>query len=207
MTLNASIPRFDCFVRDAFLYGLDEEAKGLTRGVCHAVTSLAGRALGFHCLLENGAHISRLPIHAIVTKEDAPPVPLNQPWLLQLWNCFSYELAVTEFDYLSGMRVRAALADRSQHGGEYLFTIDYYGAQEAEAAGENGWKCHHLIELDNGWLAALPNNRLAWFDPAFTDTFTEPPKYATMPCTWSVEDGSKWRSGGGMFYDVMTGEA
>lgn len=204
-TLNHDIPHLRVWVRDAFLHDLDTTQRGRTPGTAHAVCTIKGRALGFHVLLDNGAHISRLPIHALVTREDAPEVPLDEPWRLQLWNCFSYDAVVTEYEWLQGCRVRVALPDGKHYGGTYLFTVDYYGCQDAEAAGDAGWKCHHLIELDNGLLAAQPNNRVCWYEPSCTEPFPadQPPAYRTMSRTWSVEDGAKWRpEGEKMFYDV-----
>lgn len=209
-TLNSSIPQFDCLVRAEFLYDFDECHEGdLEPGVCHAVSCLSGRALGFHVLLHNGAHIGRLPIHALVANEDAPRIPCDAPWQLQLWDCFSYDFAVTEFDWMSGMRCRVALPSKETIGGEYMFTIDYYNSQAAESAGDHGWKCHHIIELDNGLFAAQPNNRVCFFEPSSVKPFDRPPKYRTMNRTWKVEDGAKWRTSDDdrMFYEVESKDA
>lgn len=202
--LNASIPQFECFVRDEFLYGLQRGHGEFTPGMCHAISAVPGRAMGFHVLLNNGAHIGRLPIHAVVTKDKAPAVDVEKPWLLQLWDVFAANVSVVEYDYLSGMRCRAVLADKSIHGGEYLFTVDYWGSSAAEAAGDGGWKAHNVCALDNGWLCALPNNRLCFFEPSLVRPFERPPDYVTMPRTWKVEDGSKWRTSDDdrMFYGV-----
>src|SRR5690554_3775171 len=64
-TLNHDIPHLRVWVRDAFLHDLDPNQRGFTLGTAHAVCTIKGRALGFHVLLDNGAHIGRLPIHAL----------------------------------------------------------------------------------------------------------------------------------------------
>lgn len=204
--LNVSVPQFPVLVRAEFLYDFQEGAGQFERGVCHAVTSLEARALGFHVLLDNGAHIGRLPIHALVQRSDAAVVPVDEPWRRQLWSCFSYEVACTEYDWLSGCRVRAMLPNKQTVGGDYLFTLDYYGSQTAESAGENGWKAHNIAALDDGTFCALPNNRLQFFIPSHVTPFETPPKYRTMSREWHVEDGSKWRStdDGKMFYGLET---
>ena len=200
--LNDDIPHFEVYVRSEFLQDFEEGSEGLIRGVCHGVTAIPGRALGFHVLLENGAHIGRLPIHALAHSEDAPSD--KEVWELQLWDCFSAQVSIHEFGWLSGMRVRVYLANGEKVGGEYLFTVDYWGNNNAENAGETGWKCHHIIQLDNGLFAAQPNNRLCFFEPSMVVPFDEAPPYRTMTRTWKCEDGAKWRCSDDdrMFYTV-----
>ena len=47
--------------------------------------------------------------------------------------------------------------------GQYMFTLDWYGHEDAEEAGDGGHKCAHVIALDDGNFAAQPNNRIQWF--------------------------------------------
>ncbi len=207
MTLNVPIPEFPVFVRAEFLHGMARQYVGdFEAGMAVAVATIPGRCLCFWVLLDNGALIGRLPIHALVTKRTAPQVPADQPWRVQLWDCFAYGAAVVEFPYLQDCRVRVALADRSQVPGSYRFTVDYYGAAAAENAGDAGWKCHHVLELDDGRLAAQPNNRVCWFEPSRVRPFAgdDPPKYLTIDQVWRCEDGDKWRGEDSprMFYDV-----
>jgi hypothetical protein len=123
-TLNADIPRFYCFLRKEFLYdGLAHQGEFLN--VCvFGVASIKGRAMGFHVLTDNGAVIWRLPLHAFVHKVSAPIVPLD--WL-QFWDCFSYQITCTVFDRLQESRVRVQIKDGSWEGGQYMFTLDWYG--------------------------------------------------------------------------------
>ena len=204
--LNDDIPHFEVYVRSEFLQDFEEGAAGLIRGVCHGVTAIPGRALGFHVLLENGAHIGRLPIHALAQSKDAPSD--KEVWELQLWDCFSAQVSIHEFGWLSGMRVRVYLANGEKIGGEYMFTVDYWGNNNAENAGETGWKCHPSIQLDNGLFAAQPNNRLCFFEPSMVVPFDEAPPYRTMTRTWKCEDGAKWRCSDDdrMFYTVEASE-
>ena len=132
-TLNVNVPRFYCFLRKEFLY--DGEAHhGEFVCVCvFGVSSVQGRALGFHVLTENGAVIWRLPLHALCHKTEAPVQPLD--WL-QFWDCFSYEVTAMTFDRLQDARVRVQLKDRSWEGGQYMLTIDWYQSEDAEEAGD-----------------------------------------------------------------------
>lgn len=54
MWVNASVPRFECFVRAEFLYDLKSHHGDLEPATVFGVSSLQVRALGFHALLDNG---------------------------------------------------------------------------------------------------------------------------------------------------------
>lgn len=197
-TLNTNVPRFYCYLRKQFLYdGTAHEGEHLP--VCvFGVASIPGRALGFHVLTENGAVIWRLPLHALCHTPAAVEQPLD--WL-QFWDCFSYHAEATVFDRLRDARVRVQLRDRSWEGGQYLFTLDWYGSEDAEEAGDGGHKCAHLIALDNGNFAAQPNNRIQWFCPAFVTPFTEKPDYVSNTRIWKVERETETTQA--YFYDSL----
>jgi hypothetical protein len=201
-TLNTNIPRFYCFLRKEFLYdGLSHHGEFVN--VCvFGVSSVKGRALGFHVLTDNGAVIWRLPLHALCHKVDAPVVPLD--WL-EFWDCFSYEIACTVFDRVQDARVRVQLKDHSWVGGQYMFTLDWYGYEDAEEAGDGGHKCAHMIAMDDGNFAAQPNNRIQWFCPAFITPFKEKPDYLTNTRVWKVERETETTQG--FFYDPVDAPA
>lgn len=195
-TLNVDVPRFYCLLRKEFLYdGLSHQNEFLK--VCvFGAASIHGRALGFHVLTENGAVIWRLPIHAFCHKPEAKALPLE---MLQFWDCFSYEVSCTKFERLSESRVKVQLKDKSWAGGQYLFTIDWYGEPDAEEAGDGGHKCAHILALDDGNFCAQPNNRIQWFCPAFVTPFKEKPDYVTNTRCWKVE--REIETTDGFFYD------
>jgi hypothetical protein len=198
-TLNTNIPRLYCHLRKKFLYDGNAHEGEFLKVCVFGAASIAGRALGFHVLTENGAVIWRLPIHAFCHKTDAPPQPLD--WL-EFWDCFSSEITCTVFDRLAESRVRVQLRDRSWEGGQYMFTLDWYGSPDAEEAGDGGHKCAHLIALDNGNFAAQPNNRIQWFCPAFVTPFTEKPDYLTNTAVWKVERETETTAGFFYYDDV-----
>ena len=198
--LNSIIPSFDCWVRAEYLYNLESHKGEFVQARAFGISSIQGRAIGFHVLDERGACIWRLPINSLVTNKNAPDLPLDH---LELWDCFSYQVSVTEFDHLSGRRCQAILKDASKHEGRYKFTVDWYGSEYAEGVGDSGHKCAHIIDLDNGCLCALPNNRILWADPGIIEKpFEKRPDYKTNTHIFSVENKSKWSAGEGMFYDV-----
>ena len=207
--MNANIPRFDVLVRPAFLYG-EGTSNAPEKGTAFAVSALYGQALTFHVMLESGAVRGRLPIHALLDpqniRENHGPDEFLDLLDLELWDCLSYDCTVIEYDYLSGMRVKTCLRNGKWYAGEYMFTVDWEGSTESEAAGDNGWKCHHILRLDNGHFAAQPNNRIRWFDPSFTrvDSLNSAPRYVTADRTWKCEQGTKWRTSNDtlMFYGI-----
>lgn len=154
-------------------------------------------------MLNNGALIYRLPISAFVHKREAPLIELSY---LELWDCFSSNICVTEFSYLRAMRVDVVLKDRSVHAGIYNFTIDWHGNSLSDNPGEGGHKCAHIIALDNGCYCAQPNNRIRWHEPSFiTMPFPDKPDYETNNTVWSVENkGDRWvtENSDRLFYDV-----
>jgi hypothetical protein len=200
MELNVDVPRFYCFLRREYLYDLGSHFGELDRCCVFGLSSIAGRAIGFHAMLENGAMIWRLPIAAFAHREDAPSTRLD---VLELWDCFSYDVSVNTFEFLCERRCETVLKDRSVRPGLYMFTVDWFGSVDAEDAGDGGHKCAHVIKLDDGNFAAQPNNRIRWFDPAFVTPFEHKPDYRTNTHTWKVESFSEWEAGDGMFYDVI----
>jgi len=163
--LNANIPPQKVFVRKEYLYdfnqGFGEYEEGWLFGVC----SIAGRAILFHVLIDNGAVYYRLPISAFCKK----PCEYKQLETLECWDAFSYELAVIEYRFLRHMTVEALLKDKTKQTGTYLFTIDFMASDPnildcslVETPGEH--KCAHFIELDTGQFCLQPNNRLLFRD-------------------------------------------
>lgn len=201
--LNADVPVTYCKLRAEYLYNGQRRQGTFIRCAVFGVSSVQGRALGFHCMLENGALIDRLPISAFVHKDDAPDVPLHY---LELWDCLSSHVTAHEFAFLRGLRCDVLLKDRRWEPGLYQFTLDWHGSPLADNPGEGGHKCAHVIALDNGCYAAQPNNRLRWHEPSFiTVPFPERPDYQTNDRVWAVESqGPKWATEDSprQFYDT-----
>lgn len=207
--LNADVPEFECWVRKEFLHDLQAHFGEHERAVVFGISSIEGRALGFHAQMDNGAIVWRLPIHSLCHDKKAPSP--NSPGVLQLWDCFSYHVSVCKFNWLEGCRMGAMLPDGKLYGGQYMFTVDWCGSSSSERPGDTGHKCTHLIRLDNGNYAAQPNNRVVSYDPSFVVPFTaaggEKPDYLTNTREWKCEVGDKWRTSDDdrMFYGVELG--
>lgn len=201
--LNVNVPTTYCSVRAEYLYNLKRRKGRFIPCAIFGVSSIQARAIGFHCLLENGAVIYRLPLSAFVHKTSAPNLPLDH---LELWDCLSRDVVCTEYEMLRGLRVTVVLKDRKKYNGVCLYTLDWHNSSWSDNPGEGGHKCAHIIALDNGCYAAQPNNRIQWHEPSFvTVPFPERPDYETNDHVWSVENkGQKWHTENSqrMFYDL-----
>lgn len=187
--LNANVPGFECLVRAEHLYNLERGFGDFRVGFLFGVASVQGRALGFHVLTEDGACVWRLPISALCWKECRK----RDHDRLELWDCFSPQVTVTEFEHLVGRRCQTTLRDGERLEGECLFTIDWHGNEYADNPGDSGHKCAHFLKLDDGCFAAQPNNRILWADPAtITEPFARVPDYVTNTHVFRCEHDRKW---------------
>ena len=179
-TLNADIPVFEALVRREFLHDLQSHQGEVEPVAVFGLASVPGRILAFHVMTQTGAQFARIPLHALCWKH---PAPLRQISDLQLWDCYSEEVSVHRFAWLEGKRCKII---RSQDRGVYLFTVDWW-TDTAKIAGDLGHKNAHVVRLDDGNFAALPNNRLVWADPAWVTKPIGKPTYLTNTHDWQVE--------------------
>lgn len=195
MFLNANIPPISCYVRKEYLRNLEDGHGEFVECSVFAMKSWTGRALLFWCMTDKGAIYDKIPISAFTTNKDAPH---QSHHILQLWNSFSYQPSVTEFQFLKGKKCQTTLRDGSKHLADYHFTIDWAGSNAellepgyAEIPPEH--KCAHIIELENGNFAAQPNNRVRWADPAFVmEPFESPVDYKLNEQEYLCENVPKW---------------
>jgi len=206
--LNANIPPIYCQIRREYLYDLQKHHGEAEDVVVFGITSIAGKAILFHCMLENGAIFYRLPISAFFQKHlQRTEVPDMQVDQLQLWNSFSYYPSVHIFDFLAGVDCKFKGKDKNFYEGKYLFTIDWahpetniLNTEHSEIPQEH--KCAHILALANGNYAAQPNNRILWHINSYT-TDTSWPDYTVQNTYWDVE-GSDWvtEDSDKMFYEI-----
>jgi len=91
------------------------------------------------------------------------------------------------------MRCEVVLRSGDKVPGSYMFTLDWHGSIDAEDVGDLGWKCGHIIALDDGNIAVQPNNRIRWMEPSFINPDAEwPPKYKTIGYTMTCEKYGRW---------------
>jgi hypothetical protein len=186
--MNADIPTLRCWVRLPHI----SRATGVEEAYAFAVQSMRGRALGFHCMLQSGAHYRNVPIHAIATTPDAAERSLGE---CQLWDCFSDRPIVHVYDYLRYHECDCYLRSKERAPGMYLFTVDWL-PDSLENPGfilqpeQN--KCAHVIALDDGNICALPTNRIAWKDSYFIGANPDPKtrKYKVQDEVYQAEAAS-----------------
>jgi len=162
------------------------------------LASITGRPILFHAIMENGAVFYRLPISAFIQRGfDVKKIPRPRLDELELWNCFSYYPAITNFDILDGQSGKYLGKDKKWHRGSYLFTVDFahpesniVDTDHSEIPHEH--KCAHIMALDNGNYAAQPNNRIIWDIPSFTVKKEIPFDWKVQTSEWNVEDTGKW---------------
>lgn len=195
--LNANTPIVKCLMRREFMFDLREHHGEFEPVNVFGVTSIRGAAILFTVMTEHGAQFTHVPIHALVHRENAPRLALDA---LELWDAFGYRFGVHQFAYLKDLSCVAHLRGHGPEPGEYLFTIDWCGGDEdvdvtyAEIPDEH--KSAHVLKLENGCFAALPNNRIIWHEPSFItkplDLTKGHPGYRTNSHRWSVE--SHWHA-------------
>jgi len=196
MYLNANVPFIQAYIRKEFLYNLEKHFNEFVSCMIFGVNSLPNRALGFHAMIDNGAIFWRLPIHAFVWKLNAPYISINDA---QLWDNISIDISVTEFNFLKHRDGSIKLRSGQIITGEYLFTIDYATGFYAESPNEH--KCSHILKLEDGNFAAMPNNRILWKDASFV-VKNEKPDYITNTHVWTCEKNLLTMDDNKMFYEV-----
>ena len=97
-TLNSNIPSFKALVRK-YHFTKNEEDKNVFLNIyCFGIQSVSGVILTFHVMTDDGMVRSRVPISEIYVKEPTNDIPFNYK---QLWDCFSENVSVIEYDFLS----------------------------------------------------------------------------------------------------------
>ena len=200
MSFVCPLPPIKVYVRSEYLYDHERGHGEVVEGIWVSVKGIPGEAFRFETWLpDTGALYDKLPISAFLS-EPAMPVPDLPLDFLQIWDCMAYDLTVIDKPFLSGQRCEMFAKDRQLYGGEYVLTIDSahldrrvidYGFSETA----EDHKSFNLIALDNGQFALQPNNRLRFFDPAFSPVAPAMPDYKVSTRRYSVEQAAKWRLG------------
>lgn len=155
--MNTNTPLVYCYVNLSYLTRLEKQ--GWVEARIFGAASLQGRALMFHCQLNNGSVYYRLPISAFSSTSNLEK--LRYTYELQPWDCPSNNLEVITYDWLFNQRVQCLRLGSEM--GRYICTFDWWGkGTTAEIAEEH--KCLHLIRLDSGQYALQPNNYLLWHE-------------------------------------------
>ena len=182
MPHNVALPTHRyVYVADEFVHR--QHSGHRVPAVWWGVSSDAGRALGCHVLLESGALVLDLPLHALAHQPVAPVLELAE---VCAWDAFGPDIELYEMPYLAGLT--ASLLDERHHAtaldGELWFGMDWL---------RNGWSQYpeqhkHLlvVAVGDGTLRALPQDRLLVHEASFTEHNGVPP-IARQRTVWSAE--------------------
>jgi len=193
------LPPIPVYVRKEYLYDLEKGHGEFTPGIWISVKSTQYKALYFETLLtEYGALYDKLPLSAFTWKTDIDMDSYLDLDTLQLWDCFDYHLTVVEKPLLS--RCEFFGKDKQMHSGEYLFTIDNAHPDNSVlninfSEHDPEHKSFNIIKLDNGQLAAQPNNRVVWRDSSLTPSKLKQPDFKVCTQNYAVETEPKWSVG------------
>ena len=158
MKLNSNIPSFKALVKKKYFTKNNEDTEFYNVYV-FGIQSCSGQILTFHVMTDNGMLRSRVPLSEIYIKEPTNDIPDH---FKQLWDCFSENVSVIEYDFLVYHKAQVVLRDGSKVWATYLFTIDWYDNPYSNEPSD--YKCGHILKSDDGYLLCQPNNRLFWRD-------------------------------------------
>lgn len=171
MIFNVDLPAYLVHINNKYL--TQDKLDGFTEAYLVSVKSKPNYPLAFTVHLSTGALWSGLPIEAIHSKRFCNVTYFSTKYetpLLQPYSCIEGDIQLIQHNYLKNYVVYAKIGEEKILG-HYMFTIDYSG--EGLASDPTQYKTHNIIELENGQLAALPNNYCQFVDEHFIDNSTK----------------------------------
>jgi hypothetical protein len=194
--LNSNTPVISAFIRNEYLFNHEKGFGEYTKCDIHAVASIESRTLLFEAFLENGVNWTRRPITAFCWKPDAPILPLEEHIY---WDCFSYYIDVQVRHRLYNFKADLISISGQKRLGNYLYTIDWAHENTMMTnigfAETNEHKCAHIFKGEDGNFFAYPNNKIIWYDRAFTENrISSNPGYIIDNKLYSVEDRTYYES-------------
>lgn len=159
MKLNANVSSFKAVVKKSYFTKNESDNDEYYNVYVFGVQSIAGKMLTFHILTDSGMMRSRVPLSEIYLQKPEKDVPF---YYKQLWDCFSENVSVIEYDFLAYHRCQVVLRDGSKVWANYMFTVDWYNNPYSNEPSD--YKCGHILASDDGYLLCMPNNRIFWKD-------------------------------------------
>jgi hypothetical protein len=202
--LNHNLPTITCYIRNEFLYNHKKGHGEVTLCDVHSVASLEKHVPLFEAFLENGVNWTRRPIHAFCWKPDAPVPELEE---CMWWDCFSPYVDVQVRSRMSNLRAELINYRGEKNEGTYMFTLDW--SWESKSTLNTNFsetpehKCAHFFKMDNGNFYAYPNNKILWYDDAWTkNRITKNPGYEIDMTEYSVENRRKIETSDDFMYEI-----
>jgi hypothetical protein len=200
--LVANLPPVHCYIRREFLYDFEKGHGEYEPCIWVSIKSLRSQAFRIESYLPRyGALYDKLPLHAYVSRKDNLEISSFLPLdTLQIWDCFSYNIAILQKAFLRNLSCQFYAKDKQLYSGNYLFTVDnaspdlnIIDTSYSECPEDH--KSFNFIELDNGQYAAQPNNRCIFFDAASNPKQMLFPDFKVCTKKYIVETNPKWRLG------------
>jgi hypothetical protein len=188
--LNHNIPVIRCLIRNEFLYNHEKGFREFTPCDVHCVASMEGITPLFEAFFENGVNWTRRPLNAFCWKKEAPIRPLTDHIY---WDCFSNYVDVHIRNRLNGLKAQLVMPSGEKIDGNYMFTIDWGFENKAGMLNTSfsetfEHKCAHVFMMEEGNFFAYPNNRIIWYDKAWThNRISMNPGYQIDQTIYSVE--------------------
>ena len=160
----------------------------MIHAVWWGVSVQPNRVLCCHVVLENGAMVVDLPLHALRWHTDKEPTDKLLPLAAKYftWDCYGWNAEIVQTPYLDEMRVQ--LLDH-----EHKLTSDYGHLWFAVDHMKDGFSMEpaqhkHLWVVANtcGRFSWVPQDQLLIHDKSFTEV-DGVPKIKRQDRTWSVE--------------------
>ena len=203
MKLNSNIPSFKALVKKSYFTKDPNDINEYYNVYVFGIQSVGGKILTFHVLTDSGMLRSRVPLSEIYTKIPTNDIPFNYK---QLWDCFSENVSVVEYDFLAFHRAQVVLRDSTKVWATYILTIDWYNNPYSDEPSD--YKCGHVLESDDGYLLCMPNNRIFWKDSNFVTkplpddlkqfkVDTDLPSVENQSDRWVAEDSNSF------YYDII----
>lgn len=199
---NSNIPSFKALLKKSHITKNPEDENVFMNVYVFGIQSADGKILTFHVMTDDGMLRSRVPISELYTKIPSNDIHFN---FKQLWDCFSNNVTVTEFDFLNSHRCQVVLRDGTKVWATYMFTVDWFDNPYSDEPSD--YKCGHILKSDDGYLLCQPNNRIFWKDsnwvtkklPDNLKQFkvdTELPSVENLSDRWVTEDSNSF------YYDI-----
>jgi hypothetical protein len=168
-SLTASLPQhLYGRVRREFI--TNQTDTGIDNCIIHAVSVRPAQALTFSILLENGAQYRGVPIHGLIIGQDpikATPHPLDLH-SHQVWGCFGTEFSIVDMSFSKGLSAEWVDSTGTKFTGRGLgWAIEFYDDGYSNAPQQD--KSFNMLVTNEGYLAAMPNNRVRWWEDSFTN--------------------------------------
>jgi len=154
--------------------------------VWFGISTHPGRALGCHVMLDSGATVIDLPIHALLSQSDGKPISDISDAIV--WDCFGWDAEIYQPNYLSGLRADVLHANHKtvqSMDNTAWFAIDWKNNGWSDYPEQHKWMW--VLETGLGALIAMPQDRVVFHEESFTDAELPKNGIVRQRVLWSCE--------------------